>query len=63
MPEKKTWNYKGKKRGIKSKAPDDKILLKKFETMTREELGKEYGVAGSTIGVWLRKARDRQGVK
>ena len=61
MPEKKK-TYKGKVRGVKSKAPDDKILLKKFETQTRPELAVEYGVSEPTIGVWLRKARERQGV-
>lgn len=61
MPDKKK-SYKGKVRGVKSKAPDDKVLLKKFKMQTRPELAVEYGVSEGTIGVWLRNARQRLGV-
>ena len=60
MPETKK-TYKGKVRGVKSKAPEDKILLKKFETLTLRELGEEYGVTPNTVSTWLRNARLRQG--
>lgn len=53
--------YKGKRKGKKSKAPNDETLFKLYETMTAKEIGEKYGVAMGTVRNWIHDAREREG--
>jgi transposase len=52
-----------KKPGRVSKKPENKELLKMYETMTASEIAEKYGVATSTVRGWINKTRKETGKK
>lgn len=48
---------KEKKHGRVSNRPNDWVLLMEYTDMTAPELAKKYGVATSTVRLWIRSAR------
>ena len=52
-----------KRPGRVSKKPENKELMKDYETLSASEIGKKYGAAESTVRSWIRQARKELGIK